>query len=70
MRALDWYSFQRNLMIGCMLNPNNKDFYYKRWKSEDEIHKHLDTLKVTSDYRQLYISCYREAFMKGGDNHE
>ena len=66
MRELDWSTFQRNLMIGCMLNKNNKDFYYKRWKSEYEIHSHLDNLKVTADYRKLYISCYREAVMKGG----
>lgn len=67
MKALDWDSFQKHLMLGCMLNPNNKDFYFKRWHSEDEIHSHLDTLGVNDSYRQLYINCYREAVMKGGD---
>jgi hypothetical protein len=70
MKSLDWKTFQINLMVGCMLNPNNKDFYYKRWNSEEEIHKHLDQLGVTSEYRNLYISCYRIAVSKGGESYE
>ena len=54
MQRLNWNGFITALLYGCMLNKNNKTYYYKRLTLNDI----RDLLRNKSD---MFISCFWHA---------